>query len=199
LARVAPIAERERLLELRADVAHEGGLRMIGVQQATPPQQMRETRLMDRLRTAPVGRPTIADDDAVKRLAQQRRRLGKARARLNRIGGPAHVLQYLARYTHRVAISNHRINNVADGTVTFQWKDDRHGSQPRTMTVSAIESLRRFFLHVLPRGFSRIRFFGFLAHRRRAHDLPVCRRALESRPCQPVATPTVEKATPSAS
>jgi hypothetical protein len=113
-------------------------------------------------------------------------------------GGPAHVLQYLARYTHRVAISNHRIRNVADATVTFQWKDYRHGSQARTMTISAVEFLRRFFLHVLPKGFVRIRFFGFLAHRRRAHDLPRCQRALASAPCHALATPRAETRTPAA-
>jgi Putative transposase/Transposase zinc-binding domain len=113
-------------------------------------------------------------------------------------GGPAHVLQYLARYTHRVAISNHRILNVTDGTVTFQWKDYRHGSQQKTMTISAVEFLRRFFLHVLPKGFVRIRFLGFLAHRRRAHDLPLCRRALACRPSHVVTPPTVEPIAPSA-
>lgn len=106
-------------------------------------------------------------------------------------GGPKHVLHYLARYTHRVAISNHRILNVSDDAVTFQWKDYRHGRQSRTMTIGAVEFLRRFFLHVLPKGFVRIRFFGFLSHRRRAHDLPVCRRALES--YQAVGTTNVEK------
>jgi hypothetical protein len=114
-------------------------------------------------------------------------------------GGSTHVLQYLARYTHRVAISNHRIVNVADGAVTFRWKDYRHGSQVRTLTVSADEFLRRFFLHVLPRGFVRIRFFGFLANRQRADDLPCCRQALETAPSQPLATPTDEKTPPPAS
>jgi hypothetical protein len=112
-------------------------------------------------------------------------------------GGPAHVLQYLARYTHRVAISNQRILNVADDTVTFQWKDYRHGRQPRTMTITAVEFLRRFFLHILPKGFVRIRFCGFLAHRRRAHDLPLCRSALAARPSEVVATPPGEATTPS--
>src|SRR5207249_3287913 len=73
-------------------------------------------------------------------------------------GGPEHVLHYLARYTHRVAISNHRIVNVANGQVTFRWKDYAHGSKQRTMAVSGQEFLRRFLLHVLPRGFVRIRF-----------------------------------------
>jgi hypothetical protein len=81
-------------------------------------------------------------------------------------------------------------------TVTFQWKDYRHGSRLRTMTINAVEFLRRFFVHVLPKGFVRIRFFGFLAHRRRAHDLPVCRRALASH--QPVGPTHIEQ-TPSAS
>ena len=93
-------------------------------------------------------------------------------------GGPAHVLHYLARYTHRVAISNHRLVAVTDGQVTFRWKDYAHGSQPRTLTLSADAFLRRFLLHVLPRGFVRIRSYGLLANRRRAADLPCCRRAL---------------------
>jgi predicted Zn-ribbon and HTH transcriptional regulator len=94
-------------------------------------------------------------------------------------GGPEHVLQYLARYTHRVAISNHRIVNFADGKVTFRWKDYAHKSKQRLMTVSADEFLRRFLLHTLPRGFVRIRFCGFLANRRRGELLPVCRRLLQ--------------------
>jgi hypothetical protein len=114
-------------------------------------------------------------------------------------GGPTHVLHYLARYTHRVAISNHRIVNVAEDQVTFRWKDYRHGSQQRTMTISAVEFLRRFLLHTLPKGFVRIRFFGFLAHRRRAHDLPLCRRALAGRPSQTLEPPRVEQLTPSVS
>lgn len=114
-------------------------------------------------------------------------------------GGPAHALHYLARYTHRVAISNHRIVNVADGQVTFRWKDYAHGCASRTMTVSANEFLRRFFLHVLPKGFVRIRFFGFLAHRRRAHDLPRCRQALTSPSSQTIPTATVETAAASTS
>ena len=93
-------------------------------------------------------------------------------------GGPEHVLQYLARYTHRVAISNHRLISFDDGKVTFRWKDYVHGSRKRKMTLSADEFLRRFLLHVLPRGFVRIRHFGLLANRRRAELLPLCRRLL---------------------
>jgi hypothetical protein len=93
-------------------------------------------------------------------------------------GGPEHVLQYLARYTHRVAISNHRLVNFADGRVTFRWKDYARGRKTRLMTLSTEEFLRRFLLHWLPRGFVRIRFFGFLANRRRGSLLPVCKSLL---------------------
>jgi hypothetical protein len=93
-------------------------------------------------------------------------------------GGPQHVLHYLARYTHRVAISNHRLVNFADGQVTFRWKDYAHGSKQKLMTVTADEFLRRFLLHVLPSGFVRIRFFGFLANRRRKTLLPLCHQLL---------------------
>jgi hypothetical protein len=97
-------------------------------------------------------------------------------------GGPSHVLHYLARYTHRVAISNHRLVDVKDDQVTFRWKDYRHGSQVRLMTLSAAEFLRRFCLHVLPKGFVRIRFYGFLAPRCRTEALSRCRRALDASP-----------------
>jgi hypothetical protein len=101
-------------------------------------------------------------------------------------GGPHHVLHYLARYTHRVAISNHRIVAFADGKVTFRWKDYAHHNKQKLMTVTAEEFLRRFLLHVLPQGFVRIRFFGFLANRRRRSLLPLCRQLLETVP--PAAT-----------
>jgi hypothetical protein len=100
-------------------------------------------------------------------------------------GSPAHVLHYLARYTHRVAISNHRLVAVTDNTVSFRWKDYRHGSQVRALTLDADEFLRRFLLHVLPKRFVRIRYFGFLAPRCRAHDLAQCRQALAVAPLSP--------------
>ena len=103
--------------------------------------------------------------------------------------GPEHVLQYLARYTHRVAISNHRIVSVSDSHVTFQWKDYAHGSHQRTMTLTGEEFLRRFVQHVLPRSFPRIRYFGWLANRRRKNLLPLCRHLLaQAPPPAPVAT-----------
>ena len=93
-------------------------------------------------------------------------------------GGPDHLLHYLARYTHRVAISNHRLIAFENHQVTFRWKDYAHSNKKRKMTLTADEFLRRFLLHVLPRGFVRIRFFGFLANRRRADLLPRCRQLL---------------------
>jgi len=93
-------------------------------------------------------------------------------------GGPKHVLHYLARYTHRVAISNHRLLDISDGQVTFRWKDHKRDCAPRTMTLTADEFLHRFLLHTLPKGFVRIRFFGFLSARKRGHLLPLCRHWL---------------------
>jgi len=89
-------------------------------------------------------------------------------------GGPQHVLHYLGRYTHRVAISNHRLVSLQGSQITFRWRDSAHGNQQRLMTLSVEEFLRRFLLHLLPPGFVRIRHFGFLAHRRRAASLPLC-------------------------
>jgi hypothetical protein len=84
------------------------------------------------------------------------------------------VLQYLGRYTHRVAISNHRLVSLADGQVTFRWRDSADHNQQKLIPVSLDEFLRRFLLHLLPKGFVRIRHFGFLANRRRSTLLPLC-------------------------
>jgi hypothetical protein len=111
-------------------------------------------------------------------------------------GGPEHVLQYLARYTHRVAISNHRIVNLADGKVTFRWKDYAHKNKQRLMTVTADEFLRRFLLHTLPRGFVRIRFFGLLANRRRGELLPLSRQLLNVVGPEPPTATETESALP---
>jgi hypothetical protein len=93
-------------------------------------------------------------------------------------GGPEQVLKYLARYTHRVAISNRRLLSMADARVTFEWKDYADGNQTKTMTLEAVEFIRRFLLHVLPSGFVHIRHFGFLANRRRKAMLALCRSLL---------------------
>jgi hypothetical protein len=95
-------------------------------------------------------------------------------------GGPEQVLKYLARYTHRVAISNSRILSVADGKVTFLWKDYADGNKTKTMTLDAVEFIRRFLLHILPAGFVRIRQFGFLANRARREKLAFCRTLLNA-------------------
>jgi hypothetical protein len=112
-------------------------------------------------------------------------------------GGPEHVLQYLARYTHRVAISNHRLVSMADGNVTFLWKDYAHGKKTRKMTVTTDEFLRRLLLHVLPRGFVRIRHFGFLSARRRRESIAISRQVLTEapRPRSPTPTTTPSSAT----
>jgi hypothetical protein len=91
---------------------------------------------------------------------------------------PACVLKYLARYTHRVAISNRRLVDYRDGKVTFRYKDYVHQGRQRTMTLSAAEFIRRFLLHVLPDGFMRIRHYGYLANRHRRQKLETCRRLL---------------------
>ena len=97
-------------------------------------------------------------------------------------GGPEYVLGYLGRYTHRVAISNHRLLSFADQKVTFRWRDSAQQNQQRPMTLALDEFLRRFLLHLLPDRFVRIRHFGFLANRRRATCLPVCFQLLGSAP-----------------
>jgi hypothetical protein len=104
-------------------------------------------------------------------------------------GGPEYVLQYLGRYTHRVAISNHRLLALADGQVTFRWPDSADHNRQKVMTVSRDEFLRRFLLHLLPKGFVRIRHFGFLANRRHATLLPLCFAALHALPPQPNRNP----------
>jgi hypothetical protein len=92
--------------------------------------------------------------------------------------GPEQVLDYVGRYTHRVAISNNRLVAIEDGKVAFRWKDYRHGNRQKVMTVATDEFIRRFLLHVLPEGFHRIRYYGFLGNRYRAQKLARCRDLL---------------------
>ena len=101
-------------------------------------------------------------------------------------GGPERVLKYLARYTHRVAISNHRLRSLENARVSFDWKDYAHGSRTTIMTLDAVEFIRRFLLHVLPSGLVRIRHFGFLANRVRKQKLERCRALLEARTLSPI-------------
>ena len=95
-------------------------------------------------------------------------------------GGPEYVLHYLGRYTHRVAISNHRLVSLTDGQVTFRWRDSAHHNEQKLLPLSLNEFLCRFLLHILPQGFVRIRNFGFLANRKRATLLPLCFQLLGS-------------------
>lgn len=106
-------------------------------------------------------------------------------------GGPRQVLKYLARYTHRVAISNRRLLSVGHGKVSFRYKDYSQGSRHRTMTLDAVEFLRRFLLHVLPKGFMRIRYYGFLANRNRSEKLQRVRTLLGQAPLSSSTQPEI--------
>src|ERR1700756_244583 len=102
--------------------------------------------------------------------------------------GPEQVLDYVGRYTHRVAISNNRLLDIAEGKVSFCYKDYRHEAQQKTMTLQVEEFIRRFLLHVLPEGFQRIRYYGFLANRYRQQKLARCRDLLDTSQPEPAAS-----------
>jgi hypothetical protein len=104
-------------------------------------------------------------------------------------GGPAQVLAYLGRYTHRVAIANSRLVGVTDHQVAFRWRDYRHHGKAKVMTLDADEFIRRFLLHTLPDGFHRIRHYGFFANGHRAEKLALCRRLLAVPASEPEAEP----------
>jgi len=108
--------------------------------------------------------------------------------------GPQQFLDYVGRYTHRVAISNHRLLDIEAGQVRFQWKDYRRGNKHKTMTLSAEEFIRRFLLHTLPDGFQRIRYYGFLGNRYRKEKLCRCRQLLSmASPAEPPSQSTASK------
>ena len=129
----------------------------------------------------------LADPKQFRRLLRQLHRQDWMVYAKPAFGGPVKVLRYLGRYTHRVVVSNHRLLAFDGEHVTFRWKDYAHGGKQRTMTLIATEFLRRFFLHVLPKGFVRIRHFGFLANRFRAERLALCQQLLAGDP--PPASP----------
>jgi hypothetical protein len=104
-------------------------------------------------------------------------------------GGPVHVLRYLGRYTHRMAVSNHRLTAFDGERVSFRWRDYAHGSKRRVMTLDAQEFLRRFFLHVLPKGFVRIRHYGLLSNRFRNQLLLLARTLLAAQGREPLPPP----------
>jgi len=93
--------------------------------------------------------------------------------------GPEQVLEYLGRYTHRIAISNNRIKSIDNGTVTFEYRDRSRDNQVREMSLSADEFIRRFLLHVLPSGFMKIRYFGFLSNNNKKQTIPLLRKLID--------------------
>lgn len=95
------------------------------------------------------------------------------------LAGPEQVIDYLGRYTHRIAISNHRILNIEDGKITFSYRDRSDHNRKKQMTLDAMEFIRRFLLHVLPAGFMKIRYFGFLAHRNKNRCIPLIRELID--------------------
>jgi hypothetical protein len=103
--------------------------------------------------------------------------------------GPAQVLDYVGRYTHRVAISNNRLVSMDNGKVSFRWKDYRDDDRQKTMTLDGEEFVRRFLVHVLPDGFHRIRYYGFLANCHRKRKLALCRELIGMAPPVPAADP----------
>src|SRR5262249_30914875 len=113
-------------------------------------------------------------------------------------GGPEAVLKYLARYTHRAAIGNGRLLDLEDGFVRFRYTDYAHGKKKRVMKLSVSEFVRRFLLHVLPRGFVRIRYYGILSNRHRHQDLTLCRQLLEGTEGSEAGPPAVVKLAESA-
>ena len=124
----------------------------------------------------------LAQPAAFEDLCRQARRIDWVVFAKPPFGGPEQVLKYLARYTHRVAISNRRLLSMEDGRVTFAYKDYADANQSKVMTLEATEFIRRFLLHILPRGFVRIRQFGFLANRARGKKLALCRALLGATP-----------------
>jgi hypothetical protein len=103
-------------------------------------------------------------------------------------GGPAQVLAYLGRYTHRVAIANSRLIQLEEGRVSFRWRDYRQRGKTKVMTLATAEFIRRFLLHTLPDGFKRIRHYGLLANGHRAAKVALCRRLLAA-PAPPTPQP----------
>ena len=124
----------------------------------------------------------LASPAAFEALCRQARRIKWVVFVKPPFGGPEQVLKYLARYTHRVAISNRRLVSMEEGQVTFEYKDYTDGNQRKVMTLEATEFIRRFLLHILPSGFVRIRQFGFLANRARGKKLALCRALLGAPP-----------------
>ncbi len=136
---------------------------------------------------------SLADPAAFTRRLRELRRVEWVIYAKPPFGGPAQVLAYLGRYTHRVAISNARLVDMTDTDVAFRWKDYRHHGKAKIMTLGADEFIRRFLLHTLPDGFHRIRHYGFLANGHRAEKLALCRKLLDVPPVAPSAVETIDE------
>ena len=136
----------------------------------------------------PLGRPKV-----FAQLLQQTHRKDWVVYAKPPFGGPEHALRYLGRYTHRVAISNHRLVSFENDHITFRWRDSAHQNEQRLTTLHVNEFLRRFLLHVLPPGLVRIRHFGFLSTRNRSTLLPLCFRLLQTTADFAAATATIPK------
>jgi hypothetical protein len=137
-------------------------------------------KFIDRLRKAFAGGKLrgVADARTFESLMDQSVRTDWVVYAKPPFGGPSQVLKYLSRYTHKIAISNRRLVSMTDQAVTFRWKDYAQGNRPRMMTLDAMEFLRRFLMHVVPRGLMRIRHFGILANRCRTSNIGQCRKLL---------------------
>ena len=137
-------------------------------------------KFIDLLKRAHAKRPLIgiADRDVLERLLNAAIKTEWVVHAKPPFGGPAQVLKYLSRYTHRIAISNRRLVAMDDNSVTFRWKDYAHGNAAKMLTLDAVEFLRRFLMHIVPNRFVRIRHFGLLGNRNRKERLSRCRRLL---------------------
>jgi hypothetical protein len=142
-------------------------------------------KFLDGLRSLLRRERLPSDHEDLDRMLEELRRTSWVVYAKKPFAGPEQVLNYLGRYTHRVAISNDRILDFGGGMVAFAYRDRAHGDLRRTMILPAEEFIRRFLLHVLPRGFMRIRHFGFLANRAKAHALARCRALLGVEPPPP--------------
>ena len=138
----------------------------------------------------------LADGNAFERLLNQAVKTDWVVYAKPPFGGPQQVLKYLARYTHRVAISNSRIAAFDGERVSFRWKDYADDHRQKTMTLPAEEFVRRFLMHVLPKGFSRIRYYGFLANRHRKQKLAAIRAWLEAASCDAPTDPVPQVTIP---
>jgi hypothetical protein len=189
----------QRRLAITPLLDHCPVLLRVSLQQAEPDQRTNHTRKQIEAairQGADTPRPYcvnaldgLADPAAFARRLRQLRQVEWVVYAKPPFGGPAQVLAYLGRYTHRVAIANSRLVSLTDSTVSFRWKDYRHHGKAKLVPLEAHEFIRRFLLHTLPDGFHRIRHYGFLANGHRAAKLALCRKLLATPPPEPTVEP----------